>query len=241
MGFGERLKELREQKGFSQKEFAQKVNVSPSAISQFESGRNFPKSTVLVNILNILECDANYLFQDYFTLKKNIECTKEEYEIIEHYRRLNDSEKSIVLAVINLAYEARGRRDNSANINGVKKKLYIPVIKNHRYTIENTSKTIYIKSSALSIQADYCFKIVDESMAPFYRQNDVLLIKKVKVKHNETGLFQINGYLLAAKFFIHEGKPKLVPLDKSLKPITITPKMHFKTLGKVLGKIKGEY
>lgn len=236
MGFGERLKELREQKGFSQKEFAQKVKVSSSAISHFENGKNYPRSTVLFNIMSTLECDANYLFQDYLVSKSSVDYTKEEYRIIEQYRRLNAYGKNVVLAVMNAAYEEE--KEHIIPINMIQKKLYTPVMKNQKYIINSAPENIFVKSVSLNMQADYCIKIIHEGMAPFFNQNDVLLIRKIKVKHNETGLFQINGYIYVAKLFIYEGKIKLVPLDKSLKSMVITAGMDFKVLGKVLGKLE---
>lgn len=239
MGFGERLKELREQKGFSQKEFAQKIKVSSSAISHFENGKNYPKSTVLFNILSTLECDANYLFQDYLVSKNKKEYTKEEYSLIEQYRRLNAYGKNVVLAVMDAA--CREEKEHIISINMIQKKLYTPAIKNGGYMLENVPERIYVRSSGLNEQADYCLKIVHEGMEPFFSRDDVLLIKKVQVRHNETGLFQLQGYLYVAKLFVYEGKVKLVPLDRSLEPMIVTKEMHIKVFGKVLGKLEGVY
>ncbi len=239
MGFGERLKELREQKGFSQKEFAQKISVSSSAISHFESGKNYPKSTVLFNIMTTLECDANYLFQDYLVSKNSMECTKEEYGIIEQYRSLNAYGKKVVLAVMDAAYQEEREWEGSGD--RIRKKMYIPQMDDYRYVINKRPETILVDFSPLNVQADYCIKVVHGGMSDHFRKNDVLLIKKIRVRHNETGLFQINGYIYVAKLFVYEGRVKLVPLDRSLKPTTITAGMHFKILGRVLGKLEGGY
>ena len=53
MGFGERLKELRESKGMSQKELAKCVDVSDAAIANYENIQNYPKPTVLIRLMTV--------------------------------------------------------------------------------------------------------------------------------------------------------------------------------------------
>jgi transcriptional regulator with XRE-family HTH domain len=58
---GNRIKATRDKIGMSQKELAEKVNVSPSAINQFEKGEKKPSSEVLARITNKLGVSADYL------------------------------------------------------------------------------------------------------------------------------------------------------------------------------------
>jgi len=74
MGLSNRLKEARKAKGYSRVQLAEKVGVTPSAISNYENGISHPRDTVLCILMNTLECDANYLFQDEINItpKKGI-------------------------------------------------------------------------------------------------------------------------------------------------------------------------
>lgn len=56
-----KIKELREKKGLSQTEFAEKYGISPSAISQFESGGRLPSAPMLKKLANSLDTTTDYL------------------------------------------------------------------------------------------------------------------------------------------------------------------------------------
>lgn len=53
---------LRQKKGLSQAELAQRVGVGPSAVSKWESGGIYPKSTLLPKIADILDCKIDEIF-----------------------------------------------------------------------------------------------------------------------------------------------------------------------------------
>ena len=44
MTFGEKIKDLRAQKGMSQPELGKRVNVSTRTIASYEAGKSYPKS-----------------------------------------------------------------------------------------------------------------------------------------------------------------------------------------------------
>lgn len=60
--FGHKLRELRESKGLTQEQLAEKVGITANAIGQFERGKIFPNYETIANIINVLDIDANLLF-----------------------------------------------------------------------------------------------------------------------------------------------------------------------------------
>lgn len=64
MPVGQNIKNAREQKGLSQRDLAQKLNISQAAVSQFENGKNPPKIDTLLKIANALQVDINALLDD---------------------------------------------------------------------------------------------------------------------------------------------------------------------------------
>lgn len=64
----EKLKLLRVKYGYSQKQVADKVNISPSIISGYETGERTPSTDVLLSLSNIYNCSVDYLLG-----KQNIE------------------------------------------------------------------------------------------------------------------------------------------------------------------------
>jgi transcriptional regulator with XRE-family HTH domain len=59
--FSKRIKELRILNNLTQKELAELLGISYSAVGQWESGRNTPTAKMLEKIADILKTDVNYL------------------------------------------------------------------------------------------------------------------------------------------------------------------------------------
>ena len=59
--FSEKPKELRRKKGYTQRQLADKLEISFQAISTYEQGKSVPQSDVLAQIAQKLEVSADYL------------------------------------------------------------------------------------------------------------------------------------------------------------------------------------
>ena len=62
--FGERLKAIRQEKGFTQEEFATKCGTSAGLIRHIEKSRRKPGYDMLAVFCNELNVSADYLMQD---------------------------------------------------------------------------------------------------------------------------------------------------------------------------------
>lgn len=60
MSFGERLKNARKKSGITQKELAEKLNVSAAMIAQYETGKRNPKKETLSRIAEVLNLGYSY-------------------------------------------------------------------------------------------------------------------------------------------------------------------------------------
>lgn len=56
-----RIKELRLEKGFTQKELARKLNTTNSAVCDWEKGRTQPDLQTLASIATLFDVSADYL------------------------------------------------------------------------------------------------------------------------------------------------------------------------------------
>ena len=68
--FGILLMTLRKEKGLSQKEMAEKLSVSTSAVSKWEHGKNLPDMTMLSSIADILQVSCDELHNPQKALEK---------------------------------------------------------------------------------------------------------------------------------------------------------------------------
>ena len=60
---GERLKEVINKKGISQKELAEKVGCTDAAISRYIKGNRVPRASVLTKIAIVLDTTSDYLME----------------------------------------------------------------------------------------------------------------------------------------------------------------------------------
>ena len=60
-GLSTRLKELREKYGYSQKEVANNLNISPSIVSGYETGERTPSAEKLLSLSRLYHCSTDYL------------------------------------------------------------------------------------------------------------------------------------------------------------------------------------
>lgn len=97
MSIGSRIKELRERNGLSRNELATMLGVTVGAISNYENDVSSPKEPILFKIIESLNCDANYLFQDSVKIKtQQNDVTLAEYDHIKKYRALDEHGKKMV-------------------------------------------------------------------------------------------------------------------------------------------------
>ena len=59
--FGENLKTLRKQKGFSQEELAARLHVVRQTVSKWEKGRSVPDADALIRLAEVLEVSVSEL------------------------------------------------------------------------------------------------------------------------------------------------------------------------------------
>lgn len=60
MSFSDRLKEARKKSGFTQKQLADELGVTPAMIAQYETGKRQPKSETLTKIAEALKVGYSY-------------------------------------------------------------------------------------------------------------------------------------------------------------------------------------
>lgn len=90
MSIGNRIKEARLRAGISQEALAKSVGVTKGAIGNYETDISSPKEPILIKLMDILNVDANYIYQDY--IKNPISNFKFDVDGI------TDKEKAILVA-----------------------------------------------------------------------------------------------------------------------------------------------
>lgn len=102
MPFGNRLKEARLMKGMTQEELAQAIHVTKGAIGNYESEVSSPKETILIKLMEVLDVDANFLFQDLVDIRPASILSKEENELVNAYRAADLSIQAAVRKLLDI-------------------------------------------------------------------------------------------------------------------------------------------
>lgn len=95
---GRRIQEIRKQKGLTQEQLAERVNISPHYLSALERGVYNIKLDLLVDILNILNCSADEVFQDVVDSSSKIKAS----QLSEKLKGLPLREQRKILEVIEI-------------------------------------------------------------------------------------------------------------------------------------------
>lgn len=106
-----KIKELRRELGLSQKELAQKVEISWQSISGYETGHAQPPVDILVKIADALQTSTDFLLgreNDYGVVEvKGAELTIEQNKLLNFFGILNQRGQIKVLSYIEGLTEAR--------------------------------------------------------------------------------------------------------------------------------------
>ncbi len=96
MSIGSRIREARKQKKLTQSQLAQQCGITKSAISNYENDVSTPDVDKLSTIMDCLEVDPNYIYQDYFLATAAPSLTSDELAVILAYRRASADDKKAI-------------------------------------------------------------------------------------------------------------------------------------------------
>lgn len=120
LSIGSRIKERREELGITQIELATRLGVSKGAIGNYETDANSPKASIMYKIFDILQCDANYLYQDEIGERETIVPPKNERNILSLIRQLNvEGQEKLIDYADDLVRSGKYKKDNPTEmVNG---------------------------------------------------------------------------------------------------------------------------
>lgn len=95
MAFYERLKEARINAKFTQEQLSEKIGVAKTTLSGYENGNREPSVATVAKLLQILQVDANFLYQD-----EVVDLMHSEMSYIEKYRNLDRHGRELIDMVL---------------------------------------------------------------------------------------------------------------------------------------------
>ncbi len=96
---GKFIQQLRKEKGLSQRELAEKINVSDKTVSRWETGYGLPDPSVMIPLASVLDITVNELLSGK-RLKKEEYNKQAETNMVELMRERTDSKTKLILELI---------------------------------------------------------------------------------------------------------------------------------------------
>ena len=248
MPFNDRLKEARLSSGLTQEQLANEIGVAKSTVTGYEKGNSEPNMVTVQRIMEALNVDANFLWQDEMKNTTQLVISMGEKELLKKYRSLDPLDKKAVDGLLDTLSEREKQflKDISREIE-------------HAYLVEDNrlfmtqydygvsagignfldewdvpKTTVEISDSPIAHQADYILKVDGDSMTPKYEDGDRVFVKaQESIGLNEIGIFVIDG-----KCFLKQYKGDcLHSLNSDYNDISFNDDQNIKCVGKVLGKV----
>lgn len=208
MNLSDNLKILRQKSGMSQRELAEKVGVSTSCVSKWESGHMLPQDEKLKAISSALGISKRELSPakgPKSTPKAASPLEKDEKKLLSTFRGLDEFGKRAVLLV---AVNEKRRVSEMRSKNAPKSKqkaneskparlipLYLtPAAAGYSAMIDDVEFTMIEADKSTPKGADFAVVIHGDSMLPYLKDGDRAYVKRAEeVSVGDVGLFSVNG------------------------------------------------
>ncbi len=103
MAFGDKLKEILEDREISQKDFAASLNMAPTTLNGYIKNNRQPDFETIKNIASALNVSINFLLD--YNYKENITLSVQEISLILKIRKMNVYQKDIIYSLVNIINE----------------------------------------------------------------------------------------------------------------------------------------
>lgn len=247
MGFKERLKEARLKKKMTQEQVAREIGVAKSTFTGYEKGNSEPNMLLISKIMNILDIDANFLWQDEMNFP--VTASYKEMEHIKKYRKLDDRGKEIIETVLDKELlrteELQAKQDH---INQLKQRIVTELA--HRIVLplyagfasagsgeylfdDIPTDTIEVADTPTARRADFVIGVDGDSMEPDFYDGDKIFVKKTA----DLNIGDMGIFLKGSNCYLKElGEDRLISHNKAYKDIYADDEIR--TIGKVIGKVE---
>jgi len=263
MDYIKRIKKLKSERKITNDELAEKTGIPVGTLSKILAGiSESPKLCNFVAICEALNCSLDYIMYGIEENKNNYTLTEDEMDMIESYRALDDRGRETVDALLQKEEQlsvaprrmapkaarilqpeplrsrlAAAYEENDNGFDRIPLLLYdLPVSAGVGVALDaETADTISVPSTSTTREADYALRISGNSMAPRYRDGDILLVQETDtLEFGELGIFFLDG---CGYFKVYAGD-RLRSLNESYGDILLKDFQDARIAGRVIGKLK---
>jgi len=239
---GLKIKEFRDQRGLTQKELADLIEMGNTTIANYEKGFRTPKKNTLFKIANALNVTIDDLFP---ILKQSDNSIIESVEEILSQLDPEPYQRNVLTCAERQLEEQKQAKKKLAEVHEVSVQYFAynyydqPVSAGTgQYLNEVQIETIQLP---VKVDADFVCPIYGDSMEPEYKSGDYVFVKlTVELPSGTVGVFDYEGEAYIKQLIIEKDKAYLRSFNKKYKDIPINSGSDFRIIGKVVDVYREE-
>ncbi len=246
MTIGEKIVQARQQQGLSQKQLAEKLEITAARLNYWEKDKRFPPIDMLNKLIDLLNMDANFLLgrenRNNNDLCSNKHLSQKEFEHIKKYRTLDKYGKETVSSVLECEYKRCQEQNKEeisaplADIISLPRPWQSASAGYGQLADDNISDEVQVYLNTTTAKADYIMRVCGDSMEPiFFNGQEVLVRKQQTIELGELGIFIIGG----ERFIKTYRGDHLESANRDYPDVQFDA--DSKCIGKVLGVLKDEW
>ena len=239
---GLKIKEFRDQRGLTQKELADLIEMGNTTIANYEKGFRTPKKNTLFKIANALNVTIDDLFP---ILKQSDNSIIESVEEILFQLEPEPYQRNVLTCAERQLEEQKQAKKKLAEIHDI----FVEYIAYNYYDHPASAGTgqylneVQIETIQLPVKmdADFVCPIYGDSMEPDYKSGDYVFVKlTVELPSGTVGVFDYEGEAYIKQLVIEKDKAYLRSFNKKYKDIPINSDSDFRIIGKVVDVYREE-
>ena len=239
---GLKIKGFRDQRGLTQKELADLIEMGNTTIANYEKGFRTPKKNTLFKIANALNVTIDDLFP---ILKQSDNSIIESVEEILSQLDPEPYQHNVLTYAEGQLEEQKKAKKKHAEVHDI----FVEYIAYNYYDHPASAGTgqylneVQIETIQLPVKvdADFVCSIYGDSMEPDYKSGDYVFVKlSVDLPNGTVGVFDYEGEAYIKQLIIEKDKAYLRSFNKQYKDILIDSDSDFRIIGKVVDVYREE-
>lgn len=232
MSFGERLKQAREEKGYNQRQFAERLGITPSRLNYWEKDKREPDVAIIKQIAQVLDISSDWLIGNN-VVPIDVELTAVEKITINKYRTLDKYGKKAVDDLLETEYlRCTEIVDEPKVITLPKAELKASAGTGQWLGEDEYTEWVDVLDTPEARRANVVIEVSGDSMEPRYHNGDKVLVKlQPTVEQNEIGIFIVDNCGYIKKL----GYNELISVNEAYDNIPLYDYNDVTCVGKVIG------
>lgn len=133
MDIHSRIKKLRQERGWTQEELANKIGIQQKQVSAYERSVNFPSTEILIKLAEVFDVSLDYLAFDKASISAKVEVKDRELlRYFETIDKMNEKDKNTVKEILHLVVTQKKFKNSLEQNNKEKHEIHSYAIHNRR-------------------------------------------------------------------------------------------------------------